>query len=52
VLGFIRHANVQRGAIDIGKDGYATDIHLAQCANDANRDLAPVGDENLTEHAR
>ncbi len=51
VLGFIGQANVQRAAVGIREDRDAANLHLAQRANDAHRDLATVGDQNPTKHA-
>ena len=51
VFGFVRHADVQRGAVGIGVDRHAGDAHLAQRAHDPHGDLAAVGDQNLAEHA-
>jgi hypothetical protein len=44
--------DVQRGAIALGIDADRADPELAQRAEDADRDLPPVGDENLVEHRR
>jgi hypothetical protein len=42
-----RHPYVQRFAVGLGVDGDRRDLQLAQRAEDPNRDLAAVGDENL-----
>jgi hypothetical protein len=41
---------MERRSIHIGVDGDGCDPHLVTGANDPNRNLAPIGDENLFEH--
>ena len=47
----IGHADVERGAVGVGVDGDAGDAHLAEGADDADGDLAAIGDQDLAEHA-
>jgi hypothetical protein len=47
--GFIGHANVQRGAIAVGVDGNRPEPEVATRPNDTNRDLTPVGDQDLAQ---
>jgi len=42
---------VQRPAVGVREYGHARNIHVSQCPNDAHRDLAPVGDQNLLKHS-
>ena len=42
----------QRVAVHLAVDGHRGDAHLAQGAEDADGDLAPVGDQHLGEHQR
>ena len=49
-LGFVRDPDVQGGAIRVGVDRDAADSHLAKGANYSHCDLAPVSDQNLSEH--
>lgn len=51
VGGFIGGADVEGGAVGVGIDGYAADAELAEGSGDADRDLAPVGDQDFLEHA-
>ena len=51
VFGFVGHADVAGGAVGVGIDGHTGDAHLAQRADDAHRDLAAIGNQNLAEHA-
>ena len=48
--GFVGFADVQRGAVRVGVDGHRANAHLAQRADDAQGDLAAIGDQNLWEH--
>jgi hypothetical protein len=48
--GFVREQHVQRLAIRLGVHRTRLDPHLAQGADDADRDLAAVRDEHLVEH--
>ena len=50
VRGFVGHTHMERSAIGIRVDGDARDPHLAQRANDAHRNLAAIGDQDLAEH--
>ena len=50
VVGLVRLAHVERGAIDVGEDGDRADTHLAAGANHAHRDLTAIGDQDLLEH--
>ena len=47
---FVGFADMQRSAIGIGVNGHRANAHLAQSANDAQSDLAAIGDQNLREH--
>ena len=49
-FGLISHAYVQRRAVGIGIHGNAGDVHFAQCAHNAYRDFAAIGNENLSKH--
>ncbi len=49
VGGFVGFAYVKGGAIGVGV-GHGSDAHLAQGADDAQSDLAAVGDQNFLEH--
>ena len=51
MLRFIGHANVQRAAIGVGKNGDAAYAHVAQRADDAYGNLAAVGDQDSAKHA-
>src|ERR1017187_6988379 len=51
VGGLVGHAYVQGSAVGVGEDGDATDTHFAQRADDADGDLAAIGDQDLAEHA-
>ena len=48
--GFIRVADVERGAVGVRIDGDAADVHLAQAAHDADSDLAAIGHQYFSEH--
>jgi len=52
MLCLIGHPNVQRGAVGIRKNRNAGDVHLTQRANDAHRDLTPVGDQYFSEFGK
>ena len=43
----VRLANVRRARVGVAVDGHGSDSHLTTRANDAQRDLAAVGNENL-----
>src|SRR5262245_51990822 len=47
---FIRLTDVWRACVRVAVDRDGLDAHLAARANDAQRDLAAVGDENLVKH--
>ena len=49
--GFIRHLDVKRAAVGLGKNSHTADVHLAESANDANGDFASIGDQNFAEQA-
>ncbi len=51
VVSLVGLANMQRGAIDIGEDGDGGNAHLAASADDPDRYLSTIGNENLLEHA-
>ena len=44
-------AHVQRLAVGLGVHRHRLDVELAARADDAQRDLAAVGDQNFLEHA-
>ena len=44
--------DVEGAAIPVGVDAHGGDPELAEGAEDANRDLSPVGNQNLLEHGR
>ncbi len=48
----VGEAHVQRARVDLGVDGHGLDAELAARAQDAEGDLAPVRDQDLSEHAR
>lgn len=47
--GLIRHLDVEGGAVGFGKDSDAGDSHLAKGADDADRNLAAIGDKHFSE---
>jgi CDP-diacylglycerol---glycerol-3-phosphate 3-phosphatidyltransferase len=47
---FVRVGDVQRSAVALGIDTDRADAELAKCAEDADRDLSAVGNEDLLEH--
>src|ERR1700732_4787716 len=49
-IGFVGFADVKRGSIDVGVNGYGGDPHLVARANDADRYCSSIGDKNLLEH--
>jgi hypothetical protein len=51
MFGFVGHADVPGNAIGVGIDGHTGDTHLAQRADDADGDLAAIGNQYLAEHA-
>ena len=48
--GLVGLAHVGRVAVGLGVDGDRADPHLLQRAQDADRDLAAIGDQDLLEH--
>jgi hypothetical protein len=48
--GLVRHQDVRRHPVDLGVDGHRRDVHLPAGADDPDRDLAAVGDEQLHRH--
>ena len=48
--GLVRIRDVKRGAVALGVDPDRADAELAEGAEDADRDLPTVGNENLLEH--
>ena len=46
----VRHARVQRFRVPVRVDRDGLDVHLARGADDAQGDLAAVGDEDALEH--
>ena len=49
-VGLVGPLDVQCLAIELGVHGHRRDAHLAQRADDADSDLAAVGDQHLLEH--
>src|ERR1035437_8532302 len=49
--GLLGEGAVGGGASGVGEDGDGGDGHFAEGADDADGDLAAIGDENLAEHA-
>ena len=47
-----RVGHVQRGPVALRVDTDRADAELAQRPEDADRDLSPIGDQNLVEHGR
>jgi hypothetical protein len=50
VVRLVGEPGVERLTVRVGVDGNARDAHLPQGPDDADGDLAPVGDQNLPEH--
>src|SRR5689334_6256268 len=48
--GFVRHADVARGAIAFGIHRHRREAHVTTRAHDAHRDLPAVGDEDLAQN--
>ena len=48
-IGLVPVGDVRRGAIGVRVDGHGPDAELAQRAEDADGDLAAVGDQHLSE---
>ena len=51
-VGFVRREHMGRAAVRLRVHGDAPHAQLPACAHDAQRDLAPVGDQNRFEHRR
>ena len=51
-VGLVRVAHVQSGAIGVGVDHHHGDVEFPAGADDPDRDLPPVGHQDLLEHAR
>src|SRR5581483_5659037 len=49
-IGLVRFLDVNAGGILLGVDGGGRDAELAACADDAHRDLAAVGNQNLLKN--
>jgi hypothetical protein len=49
-IGLVGEAEVGALPIGLAVDGDGAQAHLAQRAQDADRDLPPVGDQHLTKH--
>ena len=49
--GLVGEADVEGGAVGVGEDRDRGDGHFAEGADDADGDLAAIGDEDLAEHA-
>src|SRR3954454_12868954 len=43
----VRELNMKSGAVDLGKNSNTWNAQLSQGTNDADGDLAPIGDKNL-----
>ena len=50
-VGLVGEADVQRVAVEIGVHGHGGDAQLLAGTDDTDSDLAPVGDQDLGEHA-
>ena len=50
-VGLVGEADVQGVAVEIAVDGHGGDAHLLAGTDDTDSDFAPVGDQNLCEHA-
>jgi hypothetical protein len=44
---FVGHPHVQRRAVDVRIHRHGADAHLAQSSDDADGDLASIGDEDF-----
>src|SRR5271168_559270 len=51
-IGLVRQAHVERRAVGLAENGHRAHAHLAACAEDADGDLAAIGNENFAEHKR
>ncbi len=49
-VGFVGHAHVQRGAIDVAVNGYTGDAEIAASAQNAHRNFPAISNEQLFEH--
>ena len=50
-VGLVGQPDVQAVAVEVGVDGDAADAEVTARPDDPDRDLAPVGDQDLREHA-
>jgi hypothetical protein len=50
-VSLVGFTDMERGAVYVGINGDGGDPHFAARAHNAHRDLSPIGDENLLEHA-
>ena len=50
VRGLVGAPYVERGAVGVGIDRDAGDVHLPQRADNADCDLAAIGDQDLAKH--
>ena len=50
-VGLVGQADVECITVEVGVDGHGGHPQLAAGPDDPDRDLPPVGDENLLEHA-
>ena len=48
--GLVGKAHVERIAVGLAVDGHRADTEFAACANDAQRDLTAIRNQNLLEH--
>jgi len=46
----VRERNMERGAVGLRIDGDRPEPELSESAEDADRNLSAVGDQNLVEH--
>ena len=46
-IGLLRMSDVQAGTVGVGIDGDGWDAQLLACTDDAQSDLAPVGDQDF-----
>ena len=52
MIRLVRETGVQRLPVHVGVDSDARHAHLPKSPDDADGDLAAVGDQNLLEHAQ
>ena len=50
-VGLVRRGDVERVAVCLGVDGNSGDAELVKRAEDADRDLAAICDENFSERS-